>query len=206
MKRQQDSLVIGLVGLSAVVIATVLSPTGFCGITLCVLVPLGFGGLALCAGSLAWKPRWPGVVGLVIGILCLVFWGGVFGWGIVAAQRNASRYGLSVGEHVQMLTSAGILVEAAESQRLPDGSPAPTFVTPAQFTREAIDPWGQPYRYTLTSDERGYTFISDGPDATAGTADDIDILQIQSGDMFPLPPISRPAGAGAATGGDAPGG
>lgn len=186
--------IVGVVGLCAVAIATVLSPTGFLGITLCALVPLGFIGLALCGISLGWKPRWPGVVGLVVGILCLLFWTGFFGLAFLQVQDNASRHGLGVAQHTHMMMSAMALTEAAESQRLPDGSPPATVAMPAWATDHAADPWGRPYRYTLKTDERGFTFISDGPDGAAGTADDIDILKIQPGNMFDLPPISRPAG------------
>ena len=39
------------------------------------------------------------------------------------------------------------------------------------------DPWGNAYTYTLNSTDNTYTLTSNGPDATAGTADDITVTR-----------------------------
>lgn len=53
-----------------VVVGTLFSPTGFCLLSLPFVFMLGFGGLAICGVSLLWRPRWPRIVGLIIGVLC----------------------------------------------------------------------------------------------------------------------------------------
>lgn len=183
----------GIVGLSMVFAATILSPTGFLGITLCLLVPLGFGGLAVCAVSLAWKPRWPGVAGLTIGTLCVAGWAVFFLTIFNTVNTSAARLGMSVGQHTTMLMSAQSLVERAERSRVPDGRPPVSFDFTTVPLEDQSDPWGRPYRYTLAPTSRGYTFHSNGPDGQPDTADDIDLLTIQAQGTFPLPPISAPA-------------
>jgi hypothetical protein len=185
--------VLGYVGLGMVLVATVFSPTGFCGLPLLFLVPCGFGGLIICGISLAWAPRWPGAAGLSIGTLCILGWVYLFWSAFAATNSAAAAFGLTVGQHTQMLMSARALAETAEAQRSPTGNPAPAVVITALPPALQTDPWGRPYRYLLVSTPRGYTFISDGPDGLAGTADDIDILTIQYGGMFPLPAPPAPS-------------
>lgn len=189
----------GIIGLSMVVAATILSPTGFLGMTLCLLVPLGFGGLVVCAVSLAWRPRWPGIVGLIIGLLCVGGWAVFFLTIFNSVNTSAARLGMSVGQHTTMLMSAQSLVERAERLRLPDGSPPASFDFAAVPLEDQNDPWGKPYRYALAATSRGYTFLSDGPDGVTNSADDIDLFTIQTDGTFALPPfIRRPAPAASA--------
>jgi hypothetical protein len=86
--------------------------------------------------------------------------------------------------------AALMLAETVESQRLPDGSPPASPDLSTLSTTETIDPWGNAYRYTLVPTPRGYTFMSDGPDRTQATPDDVDIFTIQHDGMFPLPAIT----------------
>ncbi len=185
--------VCGIVGLCMVAAATILSPTGFLGITLCLLVPLGFGGLAVCAISLAWKPRWPGIAGLIIGLLCVGAWIIFFLTISRMVNADAARFGMTIGQHTRMSMTAISLVERVEQRRLPSGAPPPSFDLATVPLDDQHDPWGAPYRYALASTLRGYTFLSNGPDGQPDTGDDIDLLTIQSRDTFPLPPISAPA-------------
>lgn len=185
--------VCGIVGLCMVAAATILSPTGFLGMTLCLLVPLGFGGLAVCAVSLAWKPRWPGVAGLTIGILCVGGWVIFFLTIYRTVNADAARFGMTIGQHTRMSMTAISLVERAERLRLPDGGPPVSFDLTTVPLEDQNDPWGRPYRYMLAPTPRGYTFLSNGPDGQADTGDDIDLLTIQTRGTFPLPPISTPA-------------
>jgi hypothetical protein len=183
----------GVIGLVMVSIATLLSPSGFLVITLPFLALVGFGGLLVCLVSLAWRPRWPGVVGLVVGIACVAGWAGLFLFVGVSLDRNARRLGLDVANHTQMCMSAQALIECAESQRTPTGSPAASVVLTSLTRIDLLDPWNAPYRYVLTNTPRGFTFMSDGADGLTGTPDDIDLSAIQFDGTFPLPPISGPA-------------
>lgn len=182
---QKASSAVGYVGLLMVVAATILSPTGFAGVTLCLLVPMGFGGLLVCLVSLAWKPRLPGIVGLVIGITCVGLWLRLFYEVDQHARARAGKFGLTVQQHSEVSMAAMDLAMAGERQRQADGSPASTVV----LVNSPVDPWRRPYRYVLNGTPRGFSFISDGPDGVAGTGDDIDLFTIQDGDMFSLPPI-----------------
>lgn len=185
--------VTGIVGLCAVALGTILSPTGFLGCTLPILMLLGFGGMVVCGVSLAWRPRWPGAIGLVVGTLCIGFWAALFGSAFISVSRSAGALGLTVPQHVQMCMSAMKLTEIAESQRTSSGAPAPIVDLSSIPTPDQTDPWGRPYRYVLVNTPRGFTFMSDGPDTVAGTPDDVDILTIQYGGMFDLPPITATA-------------
>lgn len=185
----------GLVGLCLVVTGTILSPTGVLGLALPCLFALGFGGMAACAASLARKPRWFGVVGLIIGSLCIAFWIAVFVISFAVVHFTAANLRLGVGEHAQIGMSAVALTGVTETQRSPSGAPPASPVLAAVPGDLLVDPWGRPYRYVLTTTPRGFSFLSDGPDRVAGTADDLDILTIQRNGMFPLPPISAPAPA-----------
>lgn len=182
----------GIVGLSMVCAATVLSPTGFLVMPLCLLVPLGFGGLVVCAISLVWKPRWMGAVGLVVGTLCITGWT-LFFYAVFSAVNTISAgFGLSMGEHTTMAISAESLAQRAERLRLPDGSPAAAFDFNAVPLEDQDDPWGNPYRYVLVPTRRGYSFFSDGPDGLPDTPDDIDLFTLQTDGVFRLPPIAVP--------------
>lgn len=183
---------LGYLGLGMVLAATVLSPTGFCGLPLLFLVPCGFGGLIICGISLTWRPYWPGAVGLTIGTFCVLGWVYFFWSAFATVQSAAAAFGLTVDQHTHMLMSAQMLAETAEAQRSPTGSPATSVVITGPATPHQTDPWGNPYRYLLVNTPRGYTFLSDGPDGLAGTADDVDILTIQFGGTFPLPPPPPP--------------
>ncbi|HWB19102.1 MAG TPA: type II secretion system protein GspG [Phycisphaerales bacterium] len=192
-ESQAGTNVAGIVGMVMVLIATVLSPTGFLGVTLPFLMVLGFGGLIVCGVSLAWLPRWPGVVGLIVGLVCVAGWIAFFGWAFLHVRNSAIALGLSIGEHGQMCMSAIALTEAAESQRTSTGGAAPSVVLTKVDAEYEKDPWGHPYRYMVTNTPRGFTFLSDGPDGVSNTSDDIDILTIQRDGMFSLPPMSGAA-------------
>lgn len=153
----------------------------------------GFVGLLLCGISLANRPRWPGIAGLTIGLVCVATWGGIFWWGIGSSIRHAASFGLSVGQHTQMCMSALALAEVAESQRTSAGAAAPSIDLSSLGAEYRYDPWGRPYRYVVTSTPRGFTFMSDGPDGVSATPDDIDMFTIQPADAFGLPPISSGA-------------
>lgn len=190
---------LGLIGLGMVVLGTILSPTGMFGITLPIIAILGFGGMILCAVSLGKRPRWPGVSGLVVGVLCCAFWVGWLVWGFVFVWTGGTNQGLAAGTFLQVSTSAILLTERAESQRQPSGAPAATIDLSALPPTNLVDPWGRPYRYMLVDTPRGFTFVSDGADGIAGSADDIDILTLKRPfDVFELPPISAPAAPPAA--------
>jgi len=73
---------------------------------------------------------------------------------------------------------------------LTSGAPSATVDLTSLPNTYLNDPWGTPYRYVLNSTPRGFTFMSDGPDRASGTPDDLDILTVQLGGMFPLPPIT----------------
>jgi hypothetical protein len=191
----------GVVGLCLVLLAAVLSPTGFLVITLPFLVLLGFGGLVVCGISLARRPRWPGVVGLTVGTLCIAAWVGFFSLVYMHVQRNAAALGLNIGQHGQMCMSAMALVETAEAQRTPTGAAAQRVEIAGAVAAYGNDPWGRAYRYVLVNTPRGYTFMSDGPDGVGNTADDIDILTIQRDGLFMLPPPPGPPATTPATGG-----
>ena len=191
LSKPPSSNITGIVGLSMVGAATILSPTGFLSLPLCFLVPVGFGGLVVCAVSLAWKPRWMGVAGLTIGILCIGGWAIFFAAVFHGVDARANRLGMSIGQHTTIMMSAQSLAEHGERLRSPDGGQAPTFDFTAVPLEDQTDPWGRPYRYVLVATPRGYTFLSDGPDSLPNTADDIDLFTIQSDGTFPLPPFIR---------------
>lgn len=183
--------VAGIVGLSMVSIATILSPTGFLGITLPFLALLGFGGLVVCGVSLVSRPRWPGLAGLVIGIACVAGWVWFFWWAYLQARKPADALGISMVQHARMGMSAMGLAEKAEAQRAPTGAPAANVDLSGLGAEYRNDPWGRPYRYTITNTPRGFTFVSDGADGVTGTPDDIDVFTIQYPGTFELPPISK---------------
>lgn len=190
---------LGLIGLGMVVLGTILSPTGMFGITLPIIAILGFGGMILCVVSLGKRPRWPGVSGLVVGVLCCAFWVGLLVWGLVSAGTAGTSQGLPAGTFMQVSISAIVLTERAESLRQPSGAPAATIDLSALPPTNLVDPWGRPYRYLLVDTPRGFTFLSDGADGIAGSADDIDILTLKGPfGVFELPPISAPAAPPAA--------
>jgi hypothetical protein len=182
---------IGIIGMVMVIVAAVFSPTGFCGLPLLILVPLGFGGLIVCLVSYGWKPYWPGTVGLVVGLLTLGGWGGFFWSTWNQATTAASSHGMNIAQHAGASMAAMALAEAGENQRFADGTPAPTFDFTPVPPEYRTDPWGRPYRYVRTTLGRGYTFMSDGPDGIADTADDVDLLKIQDEQHFTLPPKKR---------------
>ena len=189
----------GLVGLGMVVLAAIFSPTGFCGLPLLFLVPMGFGGLIVCAVGVFFKPRWPAVTGLILGIATLIFWFGFFGWTARSVHNQAAQHGMTIVQHTGACMAAMMLADTVESQRRPDGTLPAVADLSTLTTTETIDPWGNAYRYTLVVTPRGYTFMSDGPDRTQGTADDVDIFTIQHDGMFPLPAITSPATPSTAT-------
>lgn len=180
----------GIVGLTLVSVATVCSPSGFMGVTLPILILLGFGGLAVCGVSLLDRPRWPGIIGLVLGSLCVLGWAALFGVGFWTSHSRAAAFGMTSSQHTTMLISAITLTYEAESQRTSSGAAPVTVNLSAVQYGEEIDPWGNPYRYVLTNTPRGFTFMSDGPDGVPQTADDIDTHTIQDRWAFELPPIS----------------
>lgn len=76
----------GLVGLGMVVLAAIFSPKSFFGLPIFLyLLLMGSGGLFVCTVGMFFKPRWPAVVGLVIGVATLVFWVGFFVYAIVSS-------------------------------------------------------------------------------------------------------------------------
>lgn len=195
--RRMNTL--GIVGLCMVVAGTILSPSGFLGLTLPVIALLGFGGMAACLASLAWRPRWPGVTGLTLGVLCIGFWSIFFLWGFLSVRAVAAANGLGVADHAQASMSAMVLVETVEAQRTIAGAPPAMADLSKVDPRFLIDPWGRPYRYQLTGTARGFAFMSDGADGIAGSGDDIDILTLeQPMGAFELPPISVPTAPPAA--------
>jgi hypothetical protein len=190
---------LGLVGLGMVVLGTILSPTGMFVITLPIIAILGFGGMIICIFSLGKRPRWPGVTGLVVGVLCCVFWIGLVIWGFATALTAGTSQGLPAGTFPRVSMDAVLLTESAEYQRQPSGAPAATIDLSALPPANLVDPWGRPYRYVLVDTPRGFTFRSDGADGVAGSADDIDILTLERPrGVFELPPISVPTAPPAA--------
>jgi len=182
---------VGLIGMIAVIVATLGSPTGIFGFTLCMLVPLGFGGLTLSAAGCFFKPRWYGVVGVTVGLLCILFWGGLFAGTVWYGNAQAAKRGLSAAQWATTSMSAIGLVEGVEAARTPAGAPPATFDVTTR-PQASKDPWGRLYRYTLVpvtqANPYGYTFFSDGLDGIPGTADDLDLILIHPTDgTFPLP-------------------
>ncbi len=180
----------GMVGLLMVALAAIFSPTGFCGLPLLILIPMGFGGLIVCAVGVFFKPRWPAVTGLILGVATLIFWAAVFGLPMLSMRKHAAKSGMTIVQHMSASMAAMGLAETVESQRLADGSPPAVADLSTLTPTETIDPWGNAYRYTFVSTPRGYTFMSDGADRTQGTADDVDIFTIQHKGTFPLPAIT----------------
>lgn len=68
----------GIIGLAMVTPAAIYSPLSFLGIPFLILAPVGCIGLVMCVVGFFFKPRWPAVTGLVIGVGTLIFWGGFF--------------------------------------------------------------------------------------------------------------------------------
>ncbi len=133
-------------GFSMVLCAAIGSPLSILGAPFCVLLPLGLAGLVVCAVSLKDIPRWPGILAMVIGLACISFWGTYFTNGFLKAQSHASRFGLTIAQHVQLSMTAMVVFETAEAQRGPTGSPATTFDWSPVPATDQIDPWGQPAR------------------------------------------------------------
>jgi hypothetical protein len=187
---------VGLLGFIVTCAVVLASPTGFLVVTLCLLVPAGAVGLTLSFVGCFYKPRWYGVAGLAVGLLCILFWGGLFFGATWYANSRAAKYGMNMGQMTAVQMSCLDLVDAVESARASTGSlPAAFDVT--QVVGADVDPWGHLYRYTLApvtaANPYGYTFISDGPDGFPGTADDLDLIKIHPTDgTFPLPPAPPP--------------
>jgi hypothetical protein len=187
---------VGLIGMIAVILATIGSPTGFLVVTLFVLVPLGFGGLALSFVGCFFKPRWYGIVGVTVGLLCLLFWGGLYFGVMWYGNAQAGKRGLTMGQWAQTSMSCTGLVWHVEAARTPAGAPPATFDV-TTVPDDCKDPWGRLYRYTLTpvtaANPYGYTFMSDGPDGIAETTDDLDLISIHPADgTFGLPTPPKP--------------
>jgi len=197
---------LGNVALTLVIIAAVFTPTGICGLPLVILIPLGLLGGLLGLISLYKAPRWPGVVSILLLIVCKFIWIatiiGIIAFVSKVGQRikheinrelDRTQERMNRGDdsqqrppptpdHIATLSAAAsALSNAVEAQRHPDGS-APTLVNLSESagvqTKHQIDPWGHAYRYRLNATSRGYTFISDGPDGAEGTPDDIDLFDL----------------------------
>jgi len=182
--------ILGIVGLIMVGVATVLSPSGFLILPLCLLVPCGFGGLIVCATSLYRKPLWPGLVGLVVGIACVLAWGWFFATPFIGLSNQAKKLGVGIGDSVVLRMAASELSVTGENQREPDGTPKVDISFAGLAATATTDPWGHQYRYVLVPTARGYTFISDGPDGIADTLDDIDLMSITPTEGFEIKPVS----------------
>lgn len=197
---------LGTIAMVTLIVVTILTPIGICGVPLLVLIPVGLLGGVLALISLFKSPRWPGLTALLLLIICIVMWfltaiGLVVFGGKLAEQikkeinreldrtqaRMSERDNLPSGpsptpDQIAALSAASsALAAAAEAQRNPDGSAA-TLVNLSAGAgvqpQHQVDPWGFPYKYYLTDSSRGYTFRSNGPDGIADTQDDIDLFDL----------------------------
>lgn len=178
----------GIIGLIMVALAAILSPKSILGLPIFLfLLLLGLSGLIICTIGTFLKPRWPAVAGLVLALATLLFWVGFFAWSSLSVHNQAAQHGMTIVQHTASRMAAMALAETVESQRAPDGTPPAVSNLSSLSPTETIDPWGTAYRYTLVPTPRGYTFMSEGPDRTQGTADDVDLFNIQHNGTFSLP-------------------
>lgn len=183
----------GIVGMVMVVVGTILSPTGFYVLTLPVIGLLGFGGMLVCAISLVSRPRWPGVVGLAVGLACCCAWASFFAWVARGIVRDVTASGVGFAEHTEIMMESVILTSVAESQRAASGAPPASVDLSTLGPAHRTDPWGRPYRFAQVASPRGYTFTSDGADGIAGSSDDLDLLALpRSFGAFEPPPVAMP--------------
>jgi hypothetical protein len=122
-------------------------------------------------------------------------WTAFFVYSVRGLQRPVGAFGTPPTQSALTSMSCAVLVGEVEGIRVSTGALPATF-TPSDPTL-AMDPWGRPYRYTLTpitaANWYGYTFISDGPDGLNGTSDDLDLIAIHPTDgTFPLTPAPPP--------------
>lgn len=127
----------------------------------CCLSPIG---LILSFLALFKAPRVLAVLGVIFGLVLSVVPLVTVMVGVAVASQGAA-----VGQLVQDTEAIG---NAAEAYRTIDGSLPPDLATANAPT---TDPWGTAYTYRLTDDGGNWVLTIVGPDATAGTADDLRI-------------------------------
>lgn len=79
----------------------------------------------------------------------------------------------NVSAMVQAGQDLGLLAQSAQVFWRINGAPAQSMAHFAESGAPATDPWGRPYMLRRTDDQRGWFFLSAGPDGVADTADDV---------------------------------
>ncbi len=179
-RRSKDRSLVGPIGLVMVAVATVGSPA--CAILPCpllLLVPIGLIGLLVSFVGLFYRPRWCGAVGLIVGILCLAYWIGLFWLAIGPSLKQMRQYNISLNEHTTLLMRSQAAAEMIELRRRSDGTPPASLAAAGVTGENLVDPWNRPFRYVIDpATPRGYQLITDGKDGLPGTEDDIDLISL----------------------------
>lgn len=144
---------------------------------LLVCLPLAPVGLVLSIFGLRREPRGFAIAGLVLGLLgtlpviafivLIAFMGGIMAaGGAVLASLGAGQLGAT-------LEMGQIAAELIQQRQRQGSYPADLAALAASDPDLVEDPWGSPYRYTLSADAKSFTLTSDGPDKAPGTPDDV---------------------------------
>jgi hypothetical protein len=191
---QPVPVAVAILGVCFVIVATLTWRWAFVPAFAIAIVPLMLLGILLCAIAIWSKRRRLAVVGLLTGVtvvalsICFVM------WQAAKVLRRVSHSGMNIAQYVMMASSAQGLVEIAETSRLSDGAARDSVdltTIPAPYN---VDAWGRAFVYqTCETCERGYRFVSLGPDGQLETADDVDMLSLSIEGAFELPANRRPS-------------
>jgi hypothetical protein len=138
-------------------------------------------GLLICLAALGRPPRGLAATGVIIGLFGTVIWLVITGVVLVGGLAAGAGFVVAVAamfvfmqpETIEVTSDmVNVAIAAVEYEdkhgELPADLSVLTLSTPTR-----LDPWGNPYRYTLENHDPGFDVMSDGADGVADTDDDL---------------------------------
>lgn len=150
----------------------VLVMVGLLGACFVPFLLLGLIGTILCAVAVFRTPRGLAIAGLIVGGLEVLF--GLVVLVFIGTILGGAAVGLNAAAKIMQTMQTGVAIrQVIDAEQSRTGTLPATLASVPGLTT-TTDAWGRPIHYVPNSPTVGeYELISDGPDSTPGTADDI---------------------------------
>jgi hypothetical protein len=143
-------------------------------------------GLLVCLAALGRPPRGLAALGVIIGLFGTVIWLAITGVVLVGGLAAGAAFLVAAAamfvfmqpETIEITSDMVNVAIAAVEYEEENGELPAELSALALSTPTRIDPWGNPYRYTLASHDPGFDIFSNGADGVPDTGDDLALSKI----------------------------